>query len=232
MLRRIRDGLLDILFPSSCLSCGADTTATRAVLCQTCLDSIPVHSAFFCPLCLARVPDPRFRCHPAAFLAGAAVSYDEPSAKALVKALKYQGVRSAALPLGTLAARHLALAAPPGFLQNAVLVPVPLSASRRRVRGYNQAEEIARVVADELRLPLEPELLRRIRHTKPQTEIAGRDERLKNVAGSFAASEDARGHTVLVIDDVYTTGATMGEAVRTLKAAGARRVYGITAARA
>lgn len=222
---------LDILFPSRCLGCGADTTATRAVLCPVCLDSIPLHSAFFCPVCSGRVPDPAVRCHRPSFLATAAVSYDDPVVRELVHVLKYKGVRSAAVPLGTLIVRHLKLAAPQGYFAGAVVVPIPLSAKRKRERGYNQAEAIAKAVAEELRLPLLPDLLRRVRHTAPQTEVKSREERLKNILGSFAA-ENARGKSIILVDDVTTTGATMSEAVKTLTAAGARRVVAVAAARA
>lgn len=222
---------LDVLFPSRCCSCGADTTRDRAVLCRTCLDSIPVHSAFFCPVCSGRIPNPAVRCHRPSFLATAAASYDDPVVRELVRVLKYKGVRSAALPLGTLIVRHLELAAPHGYFDGAVVVPIPLGAQRARTRGYNQAEEIAKAVADELRLPLLPALLRRVRHTAPQTEVGSREGRLKNVLGSFAA-ENVRGKSIVLVDDVYTTGATMGEAVTTLTAAGALRVVAVSAARA
>ncbi|MDP3947153.1 MAG: phosphoribosyltransferase family protein [bacterium] len=231
--RRAAAILLDILFPSCCLSCGADTTVTRAVLCQACLDSISVRSAFFCPVCLGRIPDPNIRCHPdAKFLAGAAVSYDEPTVKELVRVLKYKGVREAAKPLGTFVARHLELALPARYREGAIIVPVPLSRARERIRGYNQAEEIARITAEILGLPLELRLLLRTRNTKPQTEIKGREQRLLNLKGSFTTEGDAMGRIVILVDDVYTTGATMREAAETLKAAGARRVIAVAAARA
>lgn len=181
---------------------------------------------------MGRIPSPNLRCHPATFLAGAAASYDKPAVKELIHVLKYKGARSAARPLGALLARYLERAAPPELLARAVLAPIPLSAGRARERGYNQAEEIAKVTAELLKLPLDASIIGRIRHTKPQTEIAARDARLKNVIGSFKASEGARGKNIILIDDVYTTGGTMSEAVKTLKAAGARRVIAIAAARA
>ena len=106
-----------------------------------------------------------------------------------------------------------------------MLVPVPLHWRRRWLRGYNQSEALAHGLAARLRLPCGSCGLRRIRATPMQTSqtLAGRRD---NVRGAFAAAPNVRtaGKTVLLVDDVMTTGATASEAARALKAAGARRV--------
>jgi predicted amidophosphoribosyltransferase len=99
------------------------------------------------------------------------------------------------------------------------------------MRGYNQSEEIAKVIAEILKIPLDSETLKRVRNTTPQTELKSKEERAKNVYGCFAA-KNISGKAVIIIDDVYTTGATMREAARALKAAGARQVIGVAVARA
>lgn len=231
MFRTLSRLILDILFPCRCASCGRDTTKERAVLCAPCAERIPRFSAFFCPVCGGRVPGEKPSCHPRArFLAGAAVPYDNAAVTELIRLLKYDGVRSAAAPLGNFVAQYLRemLPDPKGI----VLVPIPLHASRLRSRGYNQAKEIATVVSAMLGLPVEDGLLARKRHTEPQTERKGRAERLRNVAGCFAASALVRGRVIILIDDVYTSGATMQTAAHALKDAGARRVIGVAAARA
>ena len=111
-----------------------------------------------------------------------------------------------------------------------MVVAVPLHRDRRRQRGYNQADLIARNFAERLRLPYVPEALTKVRKTLTQTSLSLK-ERQENLEGAFAADKAlVAGKNVLVIDDVLTTGATMSEAAHTLKRAGAVHVYGMTVA--
>jgi ComF family protein len=104
-------------------------------------------------------------------------------------------------------------------------VSVPLHFMRRLQRGFNQAESLAGCLARQLNLPHRSRILRRVRRTRPQSELR-RDDRRENVRGAFwaRATADLRGSTVLLVDDILTTGATCSEAARALKAAGAARV--------
>jgi ComF family protein len=113
------------------------------------------------------------------------------------------------------------------------IVPVPLSALRRLQRGYNQAELIARELAAQLGKPLVAKALRRMKHTDRQALLSVAQRR-KNVEGVFQARTPAAitGQTILLVDDVMTTGATFAAAARTLKKAGAKAVFGAVAARA
>ena len=107
---------------------------------------------------------------------------------------------------------------------------VPCSFFRRHRRGYDQCREIARAVAAELSLPCE-RLLAKTRHTKSQREMSGPEERRANVRGAFTARGEVSGRRIILIDDIYTTGATMNECRETLLAAGAREVFCAAAAR-
>lgn len=111
------------------------------------------------------------------------------------------------------------------------LVPVPLHPSRRAERGFNQAEELARPLARSTGLPL-LRVLRRVKRTGTQTRLR-RSERLRNQAGAFAAKPgfDASGMRLLIIDDVFTTGATVNACARVLARAGAARLCALTVAR-
>lgn len=111
------------------------------------------------------------------------------------------------------------------------VVPVPLHPARLRQRGYNQALELARPLARTLGLPLRHQLLRRIRKTPPQTTLTRR-ARLRGIRGAFAADSDVSGLSILLVDDVITTGATVAEAGRTLLRAGAASVAVLAVARA
>lgn len=148
-------------------------------------------------------------------------------ARELVHALKFKGVLAAARPLGHLvaaAARQLAL---PGEV---LVCPVPLHWTKRRQRGFNQAAEIARVAARELGLPYAPRLLKRVRGGVGSVHRSARG-RAREVSGAFRADPAVRGRGVLLVDDVMTTGATLGACARALARRGADAVWAATATR-
>ncbi|OIO03693.1 MAG: hypothetical protein AUJ49_04120 [Desulfovibrionaceae bacterium CG1_02_65_16] len=120
----------------------------------------------------------------------------------------------------------------PEFAGCDIIVPVPLHARRLLSRGFNQSRELARLLAAKRRLPIRQDALLRVRRTTPQMELA-REARAENIRGAFVA--DARllsGRSVLLVDDIMTTGSTLEECARVLLAAGARRVDVLALARA
>ena len=118
------------------------------------------------------------------------------------------------------------------FGQVELVCPVPLHPRRQRERGFNQSELLARSLAAHFGAELAPHLLARVRDTAPQIDLP-RAERQANVRGAFAVPkpEKAAGKSVLVVDDVFTTGATLRECARVLRRAGASRVLIFTLAR-
>lgn len=144
---------------------------------------------------------------------------------------KYEDLRSLAVPLGKLmGAGWKALAPPVGEVD--VIVPVPLHPARKRERGYNQAALLARELADCLGRPVVEDVLIRTRATAPQTEL-NPQERRANVSGAFQCVNDGlAARRVLLIDDVYTTGATLEAACAALRDAGASSVWAFTLTRA
>jgi ComF family protein len=189
------------------------------------------------PLCdLCRRSAPRFR------RAVAFGAYDGPL-RDLLHVFKYQGVRSAAPLLGRLVRRAVESA---GIEGPFLIVPVPLTPAKRRSRGFNQAEEIARAfcpsasAAASFRafraaagIQLDSALLVRNRETVSQTGLT-RPQRQANLRGAFAVMkpEKLRGKKILLVDDVMTTGATAGECVRIMMKSGAKEVFVATVARA
>ena len=111
-----------------------------------------------------------------------------------------------------------------------VLVPVPLAAKRLRERGYNQSEHLARALGTILRIPVRTNSLRRVRETPTQTALTP-EARLANVAGAFLGS-GVQGLRIVLVDDVFTTGATLQAAAAALRKAGAAQVEAVTFARA
>ncbi len=152
--------------------------------------------------------------------------YDEPVA-GIIHRLKYDGHFALARVFGDLMAERWPLWAEPVD----VLAPVPLHARRQRQRGFNQAELLARRVGQVTGLPVAAQSIRRERHTQPQIHL-NPGQRAENVAGAFSAvGEELGDRHVLLIDDVYTTGATMNATAEVVLAAGARRVSAYCVAR-
>ncbi len=146
----------------------------------------------------------------------------------VIHALKFEGVRVLAGPLGELLADYWL----PLRIGVDVVVPVPLHSARVRQRGYNQSALLASIFGAHTELPLEPQLLVRERATRPQLGLS-RSERRLNVRDAFRCpSSDLSAMRVLLIDDVLTTGATLEAAASALRACGAAEVWALTVARA
>ena len=153
-------------------------------------------------------------------------------AAGVVHALKYGGWPAVARGMGR---RMASLRFPVDVeLERAVLVPVPLSASRFRERGYNQSAELARAVAPAWGIPVREDVLERVRATKTQTRLTP-GERARNVSGAFRACADRaslRGLHIMLVDDVVTTAATLNACAGALHAGGARILSFVTFGRA
>jgi len=152
---------------------------------------------------------------------------------ALIHQFKYQGNIRLARPLGLMLLNTFMHFFSPGNID--MIVPVPLHAKRFRQRGCNQAYLLVKDWrrCDPTLPPVERDALFRIRRTDPQTGL-GREERNKNIKQAFSVEEDhkTQGKKILLVDDVYTTGATVNECARVLRAAGAKQVDVLTLARA
>lgn len=231
-LLRITRFSLDTLFPPLCVNCRAHLTDSRMVLCETCSESIRLRSSLFCGKCMRRLLETKRVCHlDTPYILGAAGSYDDRALKAIIHALKYEKRERAAPLLGNLLIRYITAA---GLdTKNFGIIPVPLSKKRLRERGFNQAELIANIVAAHFHIPLDTASLLKSMHTKPQMGLA-RAEREKNLIGCFEVRDEReiKGKNIILIDDVSTSGATLSEAARVLKKAGAKKIIGLVVAKA
>jgi ComF family protein len=234
-LKRLGLNLLEFFLPRLCLFCGAGVGEEAAqAICPECEAQIEWVASPLCPCCgvvfAARDGGDRLcgicTTEPPPFArARAAAIYDGPVAAA-VKRFKF-GRRMAYLPL-----MQSWLQAPPGRELAAaadLVAPVPLHPRRLKARGFNQAWLLAQAFSE---APLAREALVRRRHTAPQVGLNPK-QRLDNVRGAFAVPDPAlvKGKKVLLVDDLYTTGATVKECARVLRRAGARRVEVLTVAR-
>lgn len=181
---------------------------------------------------MARLPAGKKICHSDnPFILGAAMNYHSGPAGALIRELKFKRNKKIAKFLAELLASYLKKL--PLDLSGYKIMSIPLSAKRRRERGFNQAELIAEELSPLAAIPIFKNGLARVKHSTPQSETKGRKDRLLNVAGAFSAdAELVSGKNIILLDDVITSGATMFEAVRALRSAGAKKIIGLAAAKA
>lgn len=216
----------DWLLPRLCPACG-DPTGPGRELCPGCERNLPVlrHA---CPRCAIPYehPDTHGECgacqkQPPAFLRTVALYHYAPPVDHFIRALKFHQQLGLAQLLGIRLAQRLLLEA----ARPDLIIPVPLHRARLRERGYNQALEIARPVAQALGVPLDFRSLRRVRATVPQTGMTVK-ERRKNLRGAFALRDEnvVQNRRVALVDDVMTTGSTVQAAAQCLRAAGAMEV--------
>lgn len=209
--------LLPLLFPQEnvCHVCGRalDRDALLCTACEAGLRS-------------CRLPDPKRPCYP---LRGSYAAYKhEDMARELIHLLKYAGDSALALPLAQAMAAY---ARPDGEAD--VVLPVPMEERKRRRRGYNQADLLARTFALSTGVPMEPGALLRTRENASLVGLT-RSERLSSMRGAFSVPNRSliAGRRVWLVDDVMTTGATAIACAEALRQAGARSVTLVTACRA
>ena len=165
--------------------------------------------------------------------------YRDPVMRRAIWLLKYNGHRTIAEDLGRMLYEYLlddlSERQTLSHFTRPILIPIPSAKKRMRSRGFNQALLLARAIKrcdTENALTLVTDAIKKIRHTTPQAKIKNKAARLKNLHNAFAVTkpELIRGRNIILIDDVATTGATISEAKKVLKAAGARKVIGATVA--
>lgn len=210
-LPRVAAWLANLVFPPRCGGCGR-------------VD----HQ--FCPVCTEKLTTLPIESHPHDVenvdIVNATATYEGVIADA-IRVFKYEGAPQLAAPL---AARLEALLVSHNWPVDAV-VPVPLSDERLAERGYNQSELLGSLLGAACLLPCRPDLLRRLRHTEKQAQLSG-EERTVNVKDAFAAADEVKGLSILLIDDVVTTGSTLKECALALRNQGAQAVCALAVSRA
>jgi competence protein ComFC len=217
--------LADLFYPERCVGC---ERRASDVLCRACFDALPGVGGPVCGRCGLPTAFATFVCEECknvdfGFESARAPLRYEGVGKQIVHALKYRGykrvVERLAVPL------MLQVLSEGGF---DAVVPVPLHRSRLRKRGFNQAELLARGVAGKMKATVS-DTLEVVRSTRDQVELSAAQRRA-NVAGAYAATEPLRGK-LLLVDDVFTTGATTSACAITLLRAGAEEVHALTLCR-
>jgi ComF family protein len=224
-----KNKIIGFVFPTACASCGK----LGPMICSPCQSRF---CAIESPICLrcgrpsTKVVVTCLSCRGEEFnliQSRACFKYSEPL-ESVIKQFKYGGLHALAKPLGLLMAQKW-----PDWAQYPdMIVPIPLHVRRLRNRGFNQAQLLACQIGPVVGLEVNNHALRRERRTRPQVDLSP-SERKKNVRRAFSAEPKAvKGKSILLIDDVFTTGATLNSAAGTLLQAGAHAVSAYCLARA
>ena len=234
--------ILDTIFPIKCLECGKLSSPKPEYLCKPCLRKIPIKKVFECIGCKSTVPLGKtcFKCRKNNHIDQLLAIYDyrDKSIIRAIKTLKYRFVADIAQNLAFSIRKYVSwLNSEKKFNiidENPVIIPLPLYYRRLNWRGFNQAELIANSLAVSVQSDIKPNLLIRVAASKPQAEIEEREERLKNLRKDtfkIRGEDEIKNKTIVLVDDVCTTGATLNECARVLKEAGAVKVIGFVIAR-
>lgn len=209
MIASLFDSCAKIIFPPRCFGCRKERE-------------------IFCPRCLSLSRKALNTPYPYII---SLFDFKEKNIRRAIHAIKYYHRKDLISPLAYELAKELEKA--DSYRPTAdswVLVPVPMPAMRKLLRGYNQAELIALALGKELSLPVRTDILKRTRSPLRQVRAATRNERTQNQKGSFATVKNPSGMRIILVDDVTTTGATLQEARRTLLADKAEGVLAVTLA--
>lgn len=224
-------GLLDLVFPKTCLGCGKESK----YVCDSCLTKVKVLKPA-CPYCEKASIDgfTHTKCRKKYGLDGLTSIWKyEGVIKKAILALKFKYSTEVGKELAAIFVQQLMTGS--DLVKEEVLVPVPLYWLRENVRGFNQSEEIGKIIAKEMGWKFVPDLLIKNKSTTSQVELSVED-RKQNLHGVFSLNPIHKSiilnlKSVILFDDVFTTGSTLHEAAKVLKHASVEKVWGITVAR-
>jgi ComF family protein len=220
-LRGLLTAVTNFALPQACVLCAAP--CAEHALCAPCHAELPWLDLAVCPICAIPMPTGQVcgtcLARPPAFdTTIAAWSYEWPIDR-LIPAWKYRDQHVLAHPLADGLRRRAELTAD----RPALLLPLPLHRSRQIERGFNQAYELSKILGHALQIPTHVGLIERSKPTPPLANLPW-DQRQRAIKGAFAVTGDVVDQHIAIVDDVMTTGASLHELAKTLKAAGARRV--------
>lgn len=247
--QKTKNLILDSIFPVYCVSCGDFLPSEKnSHLCSLCLAKIPINSELFCPICFKRLNQAEDKkCSHSDkkssldFL-GHATYYEIPIIRDLIHNYKYRFAKSIGNTLANILTLYLKKS-----LNNQndwIIIPIPLHRSRLNWRGFNQSEEIAKIISQKFNWPILNNILIRKKKTAKQAEIKEKEKRRENLKDAFNLSPHVKniknklsdtkaleGKKIILLDDVCTSGATLEEAAQILKIAGAKKIIGLVIAK-
>lgn len=236
----IKNFILDCLFPIYCINCQSFIPAQKGYyLCTNCFKKINIYSNFICPICSKRIVEFKKCLHTNKksyldFL-GAASDYENPIIKELIHQLKYQYIKEISLTLAEILInfwQKITKTIHENW-QEYIIIPIPLHKKRLCERGFNQSEEIAKIFSSYFNLKMITDILIRKINNPPQAKIENYNQRYKNIENVFEIKypQLIKKQKIILLDDVFTSGATLQEAAKILKNNGANKIIGITIAK-
>lgn len=229
-VNKLWTSISEAIFPVNCLVCDDK----KGWLCPKCLKKIEYINSNSCPFCnkLTRYGQVCPNCKRNHHLNGliAACYFNEPIKK-LIYQYKYRKARDISKLLSRIIIEKIT-GHKIAEKENTIVVPIPLHPLSKTKRGFNQAQLIAKDVSTKLKLNYQPEIIKRVKLTKTQAKLT-REERKENIKDAFSLTNkiNLKNKDIILIDDVFTTGATLEEAARTVKKATARQVWGCVVAK-
>ena len=224
--------ILNFIFPEtySCLGCGRDVFDNPYLFCSHCIDKLPFITEKVCIRCGDILENQGYYCKRCK---GRTITFDraiscfkyDGKIKTLIHSLKFDKAKYVALSLS----KFLADVFINEKLYANIIIPVPLCDKRLKQRGYNQSKILADELSKHLKLKVKDNLLKRVKETPNQTEL-NFNQRQVNLLDAFKVvnSKEIKDKAVLLIDDIYTTGATARECSKVLRKAGAKAIYVLT----
>jgi ComF family protein len=229
VISRIKGIALDFLFPQKCVGCGRE----GALICSDCRNKLPRIGYPVCPKC-GRYQSSGIICPDCVDWQNSIDGIRSPFRfegiiRDSIHLLKYKNLRDISGILSELLFLYLGN----NPINFDLIIPVPLHPKKLKDRGYNQSELIARKLSELTHLSADTFSLIRTRYSIPQVKTAGKEDRLHEIKGAYSCihNNNLKNKSILLIDDVATSGATLDECAKTLKTAGAAEVWGLTAAR-
>jgi competence protein ComFC len=229
----LKGAIIDFVLPPHCIICGKYLSPQERIVCDICWENMSLLPSPFCPVCKNFLEQGSLFCRVCTerkklSLVRSLGVFDSYYQK-IIHGFKYQQKMTLGHRLGKRLGKKLIddkLVS--GF---DCIIPVPLHPARKRERGFNQSEILAQEFSDVIHIPVLKKILKRTRNTKDQTKLSP-EERIENVKGAFSlkSPETIEGKRIILVDDVMTTGATLGECARVLSEAGANKIMGATIA--
>ena len=225
----LKGAIIDFVLSPHCITCGNYLSQQERIVCDVCWDNLEVLPSSFCPVCKTFVEKGMLSCRvcyeKTNLCSVRSIGVFDTYFQKLIHGFKYQQKTSLGQRLGE------------ELIEDKVasrfdcIIPVPLHSVRKRERGFNQSEILAQELSHITHIPVLKKVLKRTRNTKDQTKLTP-EERIENVKGAFTLidPEKVKSKRVILVDDVMTTGATLGECATVLSKAGADKIMGATIA--
>lgn len=238
VIQPLIDAVLDFIYPRVCVCCNHELESDESFICQSCEDSLTYIQTPICHTCGSPVfregiekCDNCLRKQIYYDQVRSELDYNDELVRQMIHAFKFEYMNSMVNGLS----KYLVLAFEQYYSHEKIdlILSVPLHKSRLRQREFNQAHLLAKHFADDVHIPLCDDLVVRNRSTQPQSQLKP-NERMKNVKDAFSIRkpDEVNGKTILIIDDIVTTGSTVNEMSKVLRESGAKRIFALSLARA